>query len=237
MKTCYTLLATVLCAAAPGCARADSFASAIIGMATPGLPHVLWPGPAAPSASSGAVDFILLAADAIAIRFEAGADARGSRPAWRIELARHPTAVPAFSYVPAELKAMSLVSRTDTRPGTATYDQAAAQFDASVPAQGTLVYDPVTQSFGPATPLVQAGAPYRAPVRQGTESIVNRQLPAPEPEPGVLAMLGAGVLAMAGAARRLAARRQAPCGHVGEFSSLRAGSGPATPASRQLVDS
>lgn len=104
-----------------------------------GTSHTGSGSPAATADGSTAFNFTLLAADSITVSFDATiytqAHVSGGSPpgttatarlVWQMDVFRISTGTTAFSYAPSDLNAMSHVSRSDTLPGTRTYDPGTA---------------------------------------------------------------------------------------------------------------
>ncbi|XLZ71511.1 EDSAP-1 family PEP-CTERM protein [Massilia sp. SR12] len=103
-----------------------------------------------------------------------------ARLSWSINIINLATNTSVFSYSPDELNGLSAVSRTDGGPGLTTYD-------------------PGTAAFLAITPLLLAGTTYQITVEHNTlANALQQELP----EPGSMAVLAVGMLAMSLALRR-----------------------------------
>ncbi|UGQ48553.1 EDSAP-1 family PEP-CTERM protein [Massilia endophytica] len=109
-----------------------------------------------------------------------------ARLSWSINIVNLSTGLSVFSFAPAELNGLSVVSRTDAAPGTTSYNAALTTF-----------------SFSQVTPLLTAGTTYQITIQHNTLANARQQ---EVPEPGTLAIVAAGLLGM-----RLASRRSLIC--------------------------
>ncbi|MFD2367920.1 EDSAP-1 family PEP-CTERM protein [Pseudoduganella sp. GCM10020061] len=143
--------------------------------------------------TSTTFSFTLAAADTMTFSFDgtpftqAWVDAAASpttnanaRLSWSVNIIDTATGTTVFSYAPAELNALSNVSRTDGAPGTSTYN-------------------PGTLAFSATTPLLSADVVYQITIQHNTLANALQQR---VPEPASLAIFGIGLLGMTAVARR-----------------------------------
>lgn len=103
-----------------------------------------------------------------------------ARLSWSINIIDLATNTSIFSYSPPELNGLSAVSRTDGMPGLTTYN-------------------PGTSAFLAITPLLLAGTTYQITIEHNTlANALQQELP----EPGSMAVLAMGMLAMSLSMRR-----------------------------------